>query len=185
MMRQAPEFNRGAGMFLGVDAFVEANGRVQPALQFDVAEDIVPAERLLDHHQVVGFQAFQVRPVFQAIGGVGVDHQANSRETADAGVRPVSMSFPGLILILMRWYPAANSRSTVAISSSTVSLIPMETPQEISWCTPPSSFQRGIFFCLASASHTADFDRALGHVVPANRFQNVPDIRGGSEFPIL
>src|SRR2546429_2085204 len=35
-----------------VDALVQADRRVQPFLQLDVTVEIVPAERLLDHHQV-------------------------------------------------------------------------------------------------------------------------------------
>ena len=37
-------------------------------------------ERLLDHDQVEGVEPLQVRSVFQAIGGIGVHHQANARE---------------------------------------------------------------------------------------------------------
>ncbi len=77
----------GAGMLFGVNALIEADRRVELALQFGMAVDIVPTERLLDHHQVVGFQAFQVRPILQAIRGIGVYHQTNSAETAGASVR--------------------------------------------------------------------------------------------------
>ena len=51
-----------AGMLLGVNALVEADRGLQFPLQLGVAVDIVPAERLLDHHQVVSFQLLAAAP---------------------------------------------------------------------------------------------------------------------------
>src|ERR1019366_3341727 len=48
-------------VLLGMDAFIEANRRVELALQFGMAVQIIPSERLLDHHQVIRIQTFQVR----------------------------------------------------------------------------------------------------------------------------
>jgi len=39
-------------------------------LQFDVTVEIVPAERLFDHHQVEAFELLEERPVIQRVGGV-------------------------------------------------------------------------------------------------------------------
>ncbi len=103
MMRQAP---RSMAARACSSVWMHSSrqiGRVEVALQFDVAVNVVPAERLLDHHQVVGFQALQVRPVFQAVGGIGVHHQADPGKLLAQTLRRASMSFPGLILILMRW----------------------------------------------------------------------------------
>src|ERR1700686_4151010 len=53
-----------------VDALVETDWRVQFLLQFDVTVQIVPSERLLDHHQVKAFELLQHRPVVEGISGV-------------------------------------------------------------------------------------------------------------------
>src|SRR5882672_10515621 len=66
-----------AGVFVDVDAFVETNRSIQFSLQLRVTVQVVPAERLLDHHQVVGFETLQMRPIFKLIRGVRVDHQTN------------------------------------------------------------------------------------------------------------
>src|SRR5271170_1176085 len=73
-------FDGGAGVLDVVDALVEADGRFQLALQRGVRIDVVVAQRLFDHDQVEGVELFQVRRVFEAIGGIGVHHQADARE---------------------------------------------------------------------------------------------------------
>src|SRR2546429_5490641 len=85
-----------------VDALVQADRRVQPFLQLDVAVEIVPAERLLDHHQVEAFELLEERPILQRVGGVGVDHQLDARKSWRKR-RTSSRSFPGLIFILIAW----------------------------------------------------------------------------------
>src|SRR6516162_2195474 len=42
----------GFCVFVGVDAFVETNRGLEIVLDFDVTEEIVPAERLLNHHEI-------------------------------------------------------------------------------------------------------------------------------------
>src|SRR5450432_2524449 len=74
------ERDGGPGLLFRVDALVETDGGVQFFLQLDVAVEIVPSEGLLDHHQVEAFELFQQRPVFQAVSGVGVDHQFDARK---------------------------------------------------------------------------------------------------------
>ncbi len=75
------DFDGRAGVLDIVNAFVEADRRFELALQRGVGVDVVVAERLLDHDQVEGVELLQQRRVFQAIGGVGVHHQANARES--------------------------------------------------------------------------------------------------------
>src|SRR5713101_8279 len=77
-----------------------------------------------------------------------------------------SKSFPGLILILMRWYPAASSFFTAATSSSSDSLIPTDTPEAISSRAPPNNFASGTPRCFASASQTAVSNAALAMLCP-------------------
>ena len=69
--------DRRLGMFFGMDALVEADRRHELPLQLRMAPDIVPAERLLDHHQVVGFQFAQASRIRQRVCGIRVHHQAN------------------------------------------------------------------------------------------------------------
>src|SRR5207245_73749 len=68
-------------VLFGMDAFIETDRRLELALQFRVAPDIVPAERLLDHHQVVGFEFAQPRRVLESIRGIRVYHQTNLGKT--------------------------------------------------------------------------------------------------------
>ena len=73
-------FDGGASMVEVVDAFVEADGRLELALQLDVRKNVVIAERLLDHDQVEGVERLEQRRVGQRVGGVGVDHEPDARE---------------------------------------------------------------------------------------------------------
>src|SRR5580692_7972727 len=74
------DFDRGAGVLDVVDAFVEADGSVELALQGGMGVDVVVAKGLLDHDQVEGVELFQQRRILQAISGIGVHHQAEARE---------------------------------------------------------------------------------------------------------
>ena len=60
------DFDRGARVFDIVDAFIEANRRFDLALQLGVGKDVVPAKRLLDHHEVEGIELLEKRRVFEA-----------------------------------------------------------------------------------------------------------------------
>ncbi len=80
------ESDGGLGLLVGVNALVEADGRLQSFLDLHVAEQVVPAQRLLDHHQVVGVHLLEQVEIFQAIGGVGVNGKLDVRKfLADAG----------------------------------------------------------------------------------------------------
>ena len=74
------EVDGRARVLLGVNALIKANRCIQFALQFGMAVNIIPSQGLLNHHQVIGFQQLQVWPIFQAIGGICVDHQADLGE---------------------------------------------------------------------------------------------------------
>jgi len=74
------EGSSGFGLFVGVDALVEADGRLQRFLNFDVAEEVVPAERLLDHHEIEGVELFEQAEIFLAVRGIGVDRKFNTRK---------------------------------------------------------------------------------------------------------
>src|SRR6266404_6999580 len=63
-----------------VNAFVQANRRFEPLLQFHVTVQILPPQRLLDHHQVISIELLQQRPVRRAIRGIGIHHQLDTRK---------------------------------------------------------------------------------------------------------
>ena len=68
-------------MLVIVNTFVEADRRFELALQRGVGIDVVVAQRLLDHDQEKRVQLFQQCGVGEGVGGIGVDHQADARET--------------------------------------------------------------------------------------------------------
>src|SRR5215472_479526 len=72
------KFHRRTGLLFGVDAFVKANRRFQSFLKFDVAVEIIPAERLLHHHQVKAIELLQEREVLERVRGIGIHHQLGS-----------------------------------------------------------------------------------------------------------
>ena len=74
------ESDGGFGLFVGVDALIETDRRLNGLLDFDVAEEVVPAEGLFNHHEVVGVHLFEKAEIFLAIGGIGVDRKFDARE---------------------------------------------------------------------------------------------------------
>ena len=56
-----------------MDAFVQANGRLQLVLKSDVVDDVVVSEWLLDEEKVEPVELLEKREVFKGVGGVGVD----------------------------------------------------------------------------------------------------------------
>jgi hypothetical protein len=60
------------GVVRGADAFVQADGGLELGLQLGVVDDVVVAERLLDHHQVEIVELSKMSGVGQGVGGVGV-----------------------------------------------------------------------------------------------------------------
>ena len=63
------------------DAFVQADVRLEPSLQLGVVDDVVVAERLLDHHQVVVVELAKMFRIGQRVSRVGVRHQLDSGKT--------------------------------------------------------------------------------------------------------
>jgi hypothetical protein len=56
------------------DAFIQANRGGELRLQHGVIDDVVVAERLFDHHQVIFVQAPQAVRVGEGVGGVRIGH---------------------------------------------------------------------------------------------------------------
>src|SRR5882724_4413031 len=63
-----------------MDALIQANRRLQSLLQLDMTVQIIPAQRLLDHHQVISVQLLEQRPIRSAIRRIRVHHQLDGRE---------------------------------------------------------------------------------------------------------
>src|SRR5438094_2640020 len=72
------KFHCRTGLLFGVDAFIKANRRFQSPLKFDVAVEIIPPERLLQHHQVKTIELLQEREVVERVRGIGIHHQLDS-----------------------------------------------------------------------------------------------------------
>lgn len=68
------------GLLFGMDAFVQTDRSLEHPLELDVAEEVVPAQRLLDHHEVVRLELAQERSVLDAVGGIRVHHEAQRGE---------------------------------------------------------------------------------------------------------
>src|SRR5579864_4089239 len=62
------------------DAFVQTNWSADQRLQFCVAMDLVPLQRLLDHEEVKFIQLFQAGGVLEFVGAVGVNREQDFRE---------------------------------------------------------------------------------------------------------
>src|SRR5438105_427831 len=69
--------NGSLRVLFGMDALVEADRSHELALQFGMAPDIVPAQRLLDHHQIVGFEFAKSGGIFQSVSRIRIRHQPN------------------------------------------------------------------------------------------------------------
>src|SRR5260370_1067836 len=74
------QFDGGARLLFRMNALIQTDWRVEFLLKFDVAVEVVPAERLFDHHQVEAFELFQQRPVIQSVRRVCVNHQLDAGE---------------------------------------------------------------------------------------------------------
>src|SRR5262249_54053068 len=79
------KLNGGARVLDVVNALVQANRSFELALQRSMRVNIVVTQRLLDHDQIKGIQLLQQVHVFQGVGGISVNHQANLREAFTKG----------------------------------------------------------------------------------------------------
>src|SRR6266700_1772237 len=73
-----PQLHGRLRLLFAVHAFIQANRSLKPFLKLDVAVEIVPAKRLLDHHQVKAIELLQQRKVRKRVSGVLVNHQFDS-----------------------------------------------------------------------------------------------------------
>src|SRR5579885_11736 len=69
------EFDSGKRLLFRVNALVQTDGGLQALLQLNVAVEIVPAERLLDHHQMKRVELLQHGEVAHSVGGIGIHHE--------------------------------------------------------------------------------------------------------------
>src|SRR5579864_6904231 len=74
------QFHGRARLLFGMHAFIQANWSFEPLLKLDVTINVIPAERLLDHHQIKTIELLQERKIIHCISGVGIHHQLDSRK---------------------------------------------------------------------------------------------------------
>jgi hypothetical protein len=87
-------------------------------------------------------------------------------------------SQPGLILILMRRYPASSSLATLAARSSSESWMPIDTPDAISERVPPSRRASGASCKRAARSQAAISTAAFAMWWPRTRASDGKTSRG-------
>src|SRR5580700_82478 len=123
-----------------------------------------------------------MRPVFEAVRGIGIDHQSNSRKLEpqpldgsdvvprlnldlNTLVARGKLSFDGRNKFLKRFF---NS------DRNTTGNLAARSPEQL-----PERYAR--LFRLRVPD--GGFDGALGHVVAANRLERSPNLSGAGEFP--
>src|SRR5882757_2374855 len=74
------QLNRGACVMGVVDGLVEANRSAHLRLQFGMIENVVPGERLLDHHELVSVECLQMGGLLKMISRIRVNHEPQSRK---------------------------------------------------------------------------------------------------------
>src|SRR5207302_2249056 len=74
------EFDGLARVLGVVDRLIQADWRQHLALEPRVVHQIVPPERLLDHHEVKAVERLQALEVVKRVCGVRVGHQSDARK---------------------------------------------------------------------------------------------------------
>src|SRR5256886_6645615 len=175
------QLDGGARLLFRVDALVQADRRVQPFLQLDVAVEIVPAERLLDHHQVEAFELLEERPILQRVGGVGVDHQLDARKILAQAAHQLQV-LPWLdfyldALVAGRKFLLHRGRKFIqrfldSHRDAASDLLANAANQFCKWNA----------FLLGLRIPYGCFQGSLGHVVSADTLEQIPDIICCCEF---
>src|SRR5438876_96694 len=148
-----------------MDAFVQADRSLQEGLQLGMMVQVVPLERLFNHHQVESIKFSQQFRVCETIGGIGVGHQLgllkllSHRGDKIEVLTRFDLDFDTLV-------PVFQFFLTAAMSSRVSRWIPSETPQAISGLVPPSNFHSGSPLCRASTSQRAVSRAALAISCP-------------------
>ena len=178
------ESDGGFGVFVSVNALVEADGGLQIFLDFDVAEEVVPAKGLLDHHEIEAIELFEERPIVFAVGGVGIDHELDAGKilAETLGEREIfarlDFDFDALVAggkffldrgdeFVERIFNANGD------AAGDFGLLSAEEFPERKILEPGFGVPDG------------GFDSGFGHVVSADPIEKRPNGRGGGQFPAL
>ena len=178
------ERDSGFGLFVGVDALVEADRSLQVFLDFDVAEEVVPAERLFNHHEVKTVELLEERPVLLAVGRVGVHHQFDTGK-----ILPKALDKSEILAGLDFDFDALIAGGEFGLDRGG------EFVERIFYADGDAAgdflalaadeFPERNIFELGFRVPDGGFEGGFGHVVAANVFEERPDIGSGGEFPAL
>src|SRR3989454_40814 len=178
------QFDCRARLLFAVDALVQADRCLQFFLQLDVAVDVVPTERLLDHHQVVGFELFQQRPVLLAISRVGIHHQPDARKLL---AQPVDgLDVPARLDFDLDALVAGRKRPLHSLGQLLERVLDADGYAAGGRLARPTEHfpQRQALASRLGIPH-GRLDAALSHVVAADPRQQLPDLGCALEFPAL
>src|SRR5260370_12843087 len=168
-------------MLQRVNTFVQANRRFELLLQFHVTVQILPPQRLLDHHQVISIELLQNGQVGGAIRGIGIHHHLDARKLLAPPLHLLQVlarfdfDFDALVarrkfllhrggkLIQRILDPDGNARSN---------LLAHTAQQLCEWHA----------LLLGLGIPDGRFQPALGHIVPTYRVEHFPNLRRFGKF---
>jgi hypothetical protein len=175
------ESDGGFRLFVSVNAFIEADGSLERFLDFDVAEEVVPAEGLLDHHEVERVELFEQGKIFPAISGVGVDGKFDARKflanTLDYGEILAGLDFEFDALVAGREFVLHAGDEFF----DGVFYADRDTGGDFSLRAAKKFPERKIFLSGFGVPD-GGFDGGFGHGVTANVFEKSPDVGGAGEW---
>ena len=152
----------------GGDRLVEAERCDQLPLQLGVAHEIVPGERLFDHHEAELVEACQVRCVGERVGVVGVGHEVRVLTHRGAhGAHPVDVT-PRCDLDLHLLVPFGDRRLGLGDERMDVALdAERDAGGDLFARSSDQSRERKVRLDGGQAP-AAHLECGLGHVVPAH-----------------
>jgi hypothetical protein len=178
------DFDGGASVLEIVNAFVEADGSLKVALKFGVGVDVVVAERLLDHDEEEIVELLEERRVGECVGGIGVGHEPNARkffaESTDKGDVLAGLDFDLDALI-------AGGKFAFDFSEQ-IRDRRLQADRDAAGnfrARAAEKFPERKGFLLRFDIPESGFESGFGHVMAANRREEIEDFGGGSEFPAL
>src|SRR5882724_2251054 len=178
------EFHGGARLLLAVNAFIEADRRVEFLLQLDVAVKIVPAERLLNHHEIKAFELFQERPVFKRVSGVSVYHQLDAWEILPQALHLIEI-LAGLDL---DFDPLVAGREFLFHRCNEFIQRIFDADGDAAsdfFARSAKQFRKRHGFLSGFGFPDGSFESSRRHVVAAYVAEKVPDFGGRTKFPFL
>ena len=126
-----------------MNGLVEANGRTHLGLQFGMIENVIPGERLLNHHEVVSVEFPQVSGLFQMVCGIRIRHEPHGgKALANRGDKfqiLARFDFDFDALITCRQFPFDHGKQGFRIGL----YAQRDAASDLSRCTAEQRGQRG------------------------------------------